>query len=78
MRRSAPAIYPNTPAKQREYVETVVRSFYLSNADVKQTAAMIRALVKTRDLFIDEKLNLVVMKDTPEAVRLPWPTVPHR
>jgi general secretion pathway protein D len=63
-------VYPNTPAKQREYQETVVRSFYLANADVKQTAAMIRALVKTRDLFIDEKLNLVVMRDTPNAVRL--------
>lgn len=63
-------IYPNTQAKQREYQELVVRSFYLANADAKQTAAMIRALVKTRDLFIDEKLNLVVMKDTPEAVRL--------
>lgn len=63
-------VYPNTPAKQKEYQETVVRSFYLANADAKQTAAMIRALVKTRDLFIDEKLNLVVMKDTADAVRL--------
>src|SRR5215470_12572165 len=63
-------VYPNTPAKQKEYQELVVRSFYLANADVKQTAAMIRALVKTRDLFIDEKLNLLVMKDTPDAVRL--------
>jgi general secretion pathway protein D len=63
-------VYPNTPAKQKEYQETVVRSFYLANAEAKQTAAMIRALVKTRDLFIDEKLNLVVMKDTADAVRL--------
>ena len=31
---------------------------------------MVRALVKTRDLFIDEKLNLLVIKDTPNAVRL--------
>lgn len=63
-------IFPNTPAKQKDYQELVVRSFYLANADVKQTAAMIKALVKTRDLFVDEKLNLLVMKDTPEAVRL--------
>ncbi|MGC3985519.1 MAG: secretin N-terminal domain-containing protein [Pseudorhodoferax sp.] len=63
-------VYPNTPAKQREYQELVMRSFYLANADAKQTAAMIRALVKTRDLFVDERLNLVIMRDTPEAVRL--------
>ena len=63
-------VYPNTPQKQREYQELVVKSFYLANADARQTASLIRALVKTRDLFVDEKLNLVVMKDTPAAVRL--------
>jgi general secretion pathway protein D len=63
-------VYPNTPQKQREYQELVVKSFYLANADVRQTANMVRALVKTRDLFVDEKLNLLVVKDTPAAVRL--------
>jgi len=63
-------IYPNTPAKQRDYKDLVVRSFYLANADVKQTATMVRQLVKTRDLFVDEKLNLLVVRDTPEAVRI--------
>ncbi len=69
MNENSILVYPNTPAKQKEYQELVTRSFYLANADAKQTAAMIRALVKTRDLYIDEKLNLVVMKDTADAVR---------
>jgi general secretion pathway protein D len=63
-------IYPNTPAKTRDYKDLVVRSFYLANADAKQTAQMVRQLVKTRDLFVDEKLNLLVMRDTPEAIRV--------
>ena len=63
-------IFPNTPAKLREYQELVIRSFYLVNADVKQTANMIRSVLKTRDVFIDEKLNLLVIRDTPNAVRL--------
>jgi general secretion pathway protein D len=63
-------VFPNTPQKLREYQELVVKSFYLTNADVKQTANMIRTLVKTRDIFIDEKLNLLVIKDTPNAIRL--------
>ncbi|HEX7251103.1 MAG TPA: secretin N-terminal domain-containing protein [Burkholderiales bacterium] len=63
-------IYPNSPQKQQAYKELVVKSFYLANADVKQTANMVRQLVKTRDLFVDEKLNLLVMRDTPEAVRM--------
>lgn len=63
-------IYPNTPAKAREYQELVVRSFYIANADVKQVLNLIRSVVKTRDIYIDEKLNLLVMKDTANAVRL--------
>lgn len=63
-------IYPNTPAKLKEYQELVVRSFYMANADVKMAANMVRSIVKTRDLYVDEKLNLLVMKDTPDAVRL--------
>ncbi len=63
-------VFPNTPQKLREYQELVVKSFYLANADAKQTANMIRTLVKTRDIFIDEKLNMIVIKDTPNAIRL--------
>jgi general secretion pathway protein D len=63
-------VFPRTPQKLQEYQELVVRSFYLANADVKQTANMIRTLVKTRDIFIDEKLNLLIIKDTPNAIRM--------
>ena len=63
-------VFPNTPQKLREYQELVVKGFYLANADVKQTANMIRTMVKTRDIFIDEKIGLLVIKDTPAAIRL--------
>ena len=63
-------IYPNTPQKLREHQELVVKAFYIANADVKQTANMIRVMVKTRDLFVDEKINLLVLKDTPSAIAL--------
>jgi general secretion pathway protein D len=63
-------VYPNTPQKLREYQELVVKSFYVANADVRQTANMVRALVKTRDIFVDEKLNMIILKDSPNAVRL--------
>jgi general secretion pathway protein D len=63
-------IYPNTPAKQKEYKELVVRSFYLANADVKQALNLVKGMVKTPDVFIDEKLNMLVVKDTPDAMRV--------
>ncbi|SDY03868.1 FecR domain-containing protein [Nitrosomonas sp. Nm58] len=63
-------IYPDTPAKQKEYQELVVRSFHVINTDVKQMVAMIRGLVKAKDIYVNEKLNLFVMRDTLEAIRL--------
>ena len=63
-------VYPNTPQKRRDYQELVVKSFYLANADVKQTLNLIKTIIKTRDVYVDERLGLLVMRDTPEAVRL--------
>ena len=59
-----------TPAKQREYQDLVMKTFYLENADVKTTLNLVRTMLKTKDVFIDEKLNLLVMRDTPEVVRI--------
>jgi general secretion pathway protein D len=63
-------IYPNTQPKQREHQELVTRSFYLNNADVKQAQALVRMMAKTRDVFIDERLNLLVARDTPEVIAM--------
>jgi general secretion pathway protein D len=63
-------VYPNTPAKAREYQQLVVRTFFLNNADVKTVGNTLRTIIRTRDLVIDEKQNMIVMRDTPEAVRL--------
>lgn len=63
-------IYPNTAAKSKDYVDLAMRSFYLANADAKQTVNMIKALVKTKDIYVDEKLNMIVVRDTPEAIRM--------
>ncbi len=63
-------IYPNTAAKQREYKELVTRTFFLVNAEAKQVQNLIKTVVKTKDIYIDERINLIVMKDTADAVRL--------
>lgn len=63
-------IYPNSQAKQREHQELITRTLYLSNADVKQVQNLVRTIAKVRDLHIDERLNLMVVRDTPEVVRL--------
>jgi len=63
-------IYPATLSKQREYQDTVVKSFFLSHANAKDTLNLIKGMGKIRDVYIDERLNMVAVRDTPEAVRL--------
>lgn len=63
-------IYPNTPAKQKEYQQLTVKSFYLANAEAKTVAATLKTLLKARDVVVDDKLNLLILRDTPEAIRL--------
>ena len=63
-------IYPNTPDKLREYQEQVVRVFHLASADAKAAAAFLRAMLKIRDPFVDERSNLLAMRDTPDNIVL--------
>jgi general secretion pathway protein D len=61
-------IVPDTPAKRREYEEAVVRTFYLSNADVKEVIDLLRIVVDIRQVSAITGTNAVSIKDTPERV----------
>ncbi len=63
-------VFPATQQKQRDVLDTVTRTFYLVNADPKQAQSLVRTVAKTRDIYIDERLNLLVVRDTPEVMRL--------
>jgi general secretion pathway protein D len=63
-------VFPNTPQKVSEYRQLNVRSFYLANADAKKVAEMLKAILKTETVMVDEKLNMLVMRDSPDAIRL--------
>jgi general secretion pathway protein D len=60
-------IYPLS--RSQEYQETYVRSFYLSNLEAKKALNLIKTVVKSKDVYIDETLNTLVMRDTAEAIR---------
>lgn len=63
-------IYPDTPDKRRRYEEQMVKSFHLTNADPKQAMNLLKVMLDTKSLFIDEHARLLVMRDTPEVVRM--------
>jgi general secretion pathway protein D len=63
-------IYPNTPAKQKEYQDEIVKTFFLTNADPKKAQELLKTVLNAKTLFIDDKASLVVIRDTPETVRM--------
>jgi general secretion pathway protein D len=63
-------IYPNAPAKLKDYQELAVRTFFLSTAEAKTVANTLKTIVKTHDIVVDEKLNMVIVRDTPDAIKL--------
>jgi general secretion pathway protein D len=61
-------IVPDTPAKRRDYEEEVVRTFYLSNADLKETLDLLRVVLDARRVSPVTANNAVTVKDTPERI----------
>ena len=61
-------IIPDTPAKRREYEEAIVRTFYLSNADLKETIDLLRVVIDIRQISPITATNSISIKDTPERI----------
>ncbi|MDL5597036.1 secretin N-terminal domain-containing protein [Bacillus subtilis] len=63
-------IYPDSPQKLKDYQELVMRTFYLTSIDANTALNMIKTMLKTRDVFVDERLNTLTMRDTEDAIRM--------
>lgn len=63
-------VYPSNIQKLKEYQDLIIRSFYLNNSSAKQVSAMLKTMLKTKDIFVDDRLNMLVIRDTPEAIRV--------
>jgi general secretion pathway protein D len=63
-------IYPNNQAKQKDYQPLTIKTFYLVNTEAKTVANTLKTLLKSRDVVVDEKLNMIILRDSTEAVRM--------
>jgi general secretion pathway protein D len=63
-------IYPNTAEKLREHQEHVVKVFYLASSDAKGAASFLRSMLRMREPFVDERINLLALRDSPENIAL--------
>ncbi len=63
-------IFPSTPQKFKDYKDLVIRSFFFTNTSAKQVALLLKTMLKTKDIFVDDRLNMLVMRDTPEVIHI--------
>ena len=61
-------VIPDTPAKRIEYEEEVVRTFYVSNADMEETVNLLRLVLDLRRLSPVTATGALSIRDTPERV----------
>lgn len=63
-------IYPDTATRQKDHAELGVQGFYLAHAEAKTVAATLKALLKSQNVVIDDKLNLLIVRDSPASLAL--------
>jgi general secretion pathway protein D len=63
-------IADDTPQNRREYEDLVIKTFFLSNADVKDVDKLLRSLIEARRLATNEQLNSITLRDTADKVAI--------
>jgi general secretion pathway protein D len=63
-------VVPDNQAKRQQYDELTVQTFYLTDADAKVAVNLLRTILNTRQVFVNEKLNALVVRETPEKIDL--------
>lgn len=61
-------IAQDTNQNRKEYEDLVIRTFFLSNGDVKDVSAMIRNILDLRRIASVPQLNAIVIRDTADKV----------
>jgi general secretion pathway protein D len=61
-------IYPATAAKQKEYQDLQIRVFQLSDVDGKYMQTLLKTLLKTADMSLEERSNTLVVRGTADMI----------
>ncbi len=62
------SVIPDTPTKRREYEQQVVKTLFLSNADLKETIDLLRVVLGARRVAAVAGSNALTINDTPDKV----------
>ncbi len=70
LNRNTLLILPNTKPKQAQYQDLMIRTFYLSHAKAKDVANLVRLMIDGKRVYVDEKINALVIRDEPAKLQL--------
>jgi len=56
--------------KRREYEDEVIKTFFLSNADVKDVQSLLRTMLDARKVVQNDQLNAITIRDTPNKIAI--------
>jgi general secretion pathway protein D len=62
-------VVPDTPAKRRDYAQEELRTFYIRNADLKETLDALRIVGDLRTIQAITGTNAITVRDTPERLQ---------
>jgi general secretion pathway protein D len=62
------SVIPDTPAKRRDFEQQVVKTLFLSNADLKETIDLLRVVLGARRIAPVPGANALTINDTPDKV----------
>ena len=63
-------IAADTPQNRRIYEDLVIQTFFLSNSEVKEMMTILRSLVDSKKIAVNEQLNAIILRDTADRVKV--------
>jgi general secretion pathway protein D len=63
-------IIPKTKTKMDQYQDLVMKTFYLTNAKAKDVVNLLRSMLDTKKMYVNEVVNSITLRETPEKIKL--------
>jgi len=60
----------NNNQKQAQYQDLLMRTFYLANAKAKDAVNLVRTMLDSKKIYVDDKVNAIVVRDEPAKLQL--------
>jgi len=63
-------VIPNSKPKQDQYLDQQIRTFYLSNVKAKDMVNLLKTMLESKRMYVNEQINAIVLRDQPDKIRL--------